>query len=332
MSYSRFGKLLFSGGRRCQEALKVVYDASEANGLARPSVQAIHSSPSNTVVLAEALELLGDEAVRVGVEFVWEVGVDERTNQQNARGQPCPPHLLQACAPLLVNELQLYPTSFFCMASATQQWMTKMYINSNLTLNGEPIGGFALAGSRTLCLNVSGIIGTAELDSDWWPSLPQLCIFKQVFHHEMFHLLDVELARLRGVADPADDDPEWKATNPDGFVYVDQQRKTSGSEGYGALVSFSLKLDSGPFGFMCTYQTASMLEDKGCLAGNLFAFPGYVKLKSVSDSAVAAKVALMKAVLYSYCSDLDDAFWNRISDAKYARAIDRETEDWKVRI
>ena len=60
-----------------------------------------------------------------------------------------------------------------------------------------------------------------------------------------------------------------------------------------------------------------MLEDKGCVYGNLFAFPTYVEKKSGDDSIVGNKVALMKTNLREYCNEMNEDFWTQPEMEKY---------------
>ena len=70
---------------------------------------------------------------------------------------------------------------------------------------------------------------------------------------------------------------------------------------------------------MNSYQCASMLEDKGCVYGNLFSFPTYVSQKASVDPIVGAKVTLMKASLAAYCAEMNESFWNSPEMQKFIK-------------
>lgn len=325
LSYSEFGRAVFGAGFHSHAGLTSLCHGCEARALktVQPPAGIESDEGYDASDFAEMNAALEEASNRVGLKFVW----DQAPPGQGGatEGHPCNLKLLQMFAPLFIRELMLYPASFFLKGEAEggYDWIETIYLSAGLKLFGQSVGGFAIPHEKALCVNALSIFETdpsapsafgrdAELSdevSDW-----ALCSFKQILHHELFHLLDFCLAYHRGVTDPASDDPIWRELNEPDFVYNDQKE----GDGYTSrLASFSLQLNSGPSGFMNSYQCSSMLEDKGCVYGNLFAYPTYVEKKSGEDPIVGNKVALMKANLREYCDEMNEDFWTQPEMEKY---------------
>jgi hypothetical protein len=158
------------------------------------------------------------------------------------------------------------------------------------------VGG--LAGGQNLIVNAGAISPDASVPSEF-----EVANFKQTFHHELFHLLDMCLLHHKQPFFA-----EWDALNPPGFSYSNYKEE-----------SMNLVPHSGPPGFVCAYATAHRMEDKAMVYCMLFSVPKYMAHMCKEDGIVAAKVEMIKAQLLEYCADVtEEWFWNQDAMLEWA--------------
>jgi len=120
-----------------------------------------------------------------------------------------------------------------------------------------------------------------------------------VIHHEFFHMVDYrddgQLYR----------DDAWSALNPSGFKYGNGGKNWQGDS------KTTVFTDKYP-GFLTHYMTTGVEEDKAELFAHLIVNSEYVKDRAKTDAVLRAKVARMKALLKSFCPDMNDEFWKKV--------------------
>jgi len=262
---------------------------------AKPEREPHGDEPIPEAELSAIQGALDAVSARYGLTFRWNV-----PPPGNITGRPCSQRLLSVFASVFLDELTLYPPSLFLKgeeADGGYDWVRTVYLCEHVSTNGgkSEVGG--CAGGQNLIVNASSISG------DGVPSEFEVANFKQIFHHELFHLIDVCLQHHKQPFYA-----EWDDLNPPGFAYSN----------YGED-SMNLAPHSGPPGFVCAYATAHRMEDKAMVFAMLFSTPKYMADMCEKDAIVAAKVAMLKAQLHEYCADVSEqVFWNQHAMLEYA--------------
>lgn len=134
-----------------------------------------------------------------------------------------------------------------------------------LRVDGDerPPAGVAIADQHRLLISVEHFVNDAGLYQDF--------SIGQIVHHEVFHLFD----HATSVA--VDDDHEWVATNPRGFVYADPA--ASGT--------------ARPTGFINQYATTNAREDRATVFEYLLGQPTRLCEIADVDRIVAAKAKVV---------------------------------------
>jgi Putative zinc-binding metallo-peptidase len=120
-----------------------------------------------------------------------------------------------------------------------------------------------------------------------------------VIHHEFFHVVDYQ-----------DDgqvysDERWARLNPATFRY--------GNGGVAMQGNAFSSLATDRAGFLTTYATSGVEEDKAEIFAHLMTEYVEVTNRAARDDVLARKMTTMKALLKTFCSEIDDAFWTRVS-------------------
>jgi hypothetical protein len=119
---------------------------------------------------------------------------------------------------------------------------------------------------------------------------------RAVIHHEFFHLLDYkDDGKLYS-------DPAWSALNPKGFKYGRGGARAQ-DDALGSLLT-----DAKP-GFLNSYSTQGVEEDKAEVFAYLIVRQGLVEARVKKDDVLAAKVRRMKDLMRSFCPKMDEGFW-----------------------
>ncbi|NVB78560.1 MAG: hypothetical protein HOV81_09220 [Kofleriaceae bacterium] len=109
----------------------------------------------------------------------------------------------------------------------------------------------------------------AFLDRDYeWAS--QWYTTEHIVHHELFHLFEHERMRAE-----FDDDPEWRLSNPLGFIYTDTAAATR------------------PAGFVNEYATTNEIEDRASVFEMIMSAPDELCTIARDDQIVRTKVELV---------------------------------------
>lgn len=172
----------------------------------------------------------------------------------------------------------------------------------------------AFAGQRRVAVPLFGT-GTYYLDVLLARSHP--VYLRRCLHHDFYHIVDL---RDDGVLDR---DPGWAALNQPGFRY-----------GPGGLNVYGKGNQNAPArwpGFVSTYATSAVEEDKAELFGYLMVQPRRVYAEAGGDLILAAKVRRLKAALQTFCPAADAAFWRRVEAARAESERRGRTIRWQGR-
>lgn len=126
---------------------------------------------------------------------------------------------------------------------------------------------------------------------------------RKVIHHEFFHIIDY-----------LDDgsvykDDRWEALNPPDFKYG------SGGKDAQDTQQTSLLTDKFP-GFLNHYSTTASEEDKAEVFANLIVDSRYVENRAKKDRVLNAKLERMKELLITFCPEMNDTFWAKVTSVK----------------
>jgi hypothetical protein len=122
---------------------------------------------------------------------------------------------------------------------------------------------------------------------------------RHVIHHEFFHIIDYQ-----------DDgelyaDARWAQLNAGSFRY---------GRGGAAVQDDALgSLMSNVPGFLTTYATAGVEEDKAELFAYMMISYRAVEKRAAGDRVIRAKLSQMKALLAQFSPDANEAFWDSVT-------------------
>ena len=154
----------------------------------------------------------------------------------------------------------------------------------DLKSNGTRIAGVALEKNATIYMDSSTEIGDEAHR-------------RRTLHHEFFHFLDYAMH----VDQDIEDNPEWAAANAPETTY--------GSTASGAPVSNWASHPAA--GFVSNYAMKAVSEDRAELFAAIMTNNLTVRLLLQKDSFLAAKLAVLKQELNSFCPQMDEAYWVR---------------------
>ena len=124
-------------------------------------------------------------------------------------------------------------------------------------------------------------------------------------HHELYHMLEVQMGDLRSK------DHEWAALNDASFVYEERdifRRTPSGGSFFGA-----------PFpGFTSEYAMTSPEEDRAEVYACLL-IPSQNKIVHrwmQKDGVLKKKVGFIKTLVRMFCDAMDEHFWQDLGNSK----------------
>jgi protein associated with RNAse G/E len=127
-----------------------------------------------------------------------------------------------------------------------------------------------------------------------------------VVHHEFFHFIDFK--------DDGEvyEDKIWKKLNPPEFKYGKGGKYAQSDDKEGDVT------DTIP-GFITKYATSGVEEDKAevfrCMMVNL----RELEARAESDPVLARKIARMKELLYAFCPEMNEAYWQRLCEMERPR-------------
>ena len=211
-----------------------------------------------------------------------------RSGTETVISQPVPADKLRNFAALVAEELKLYPPELF-----RRTGLRHAVLCSNLTINDLRIGGVPEFRRGLIFINVEGL--------DFSPE-----DLRATVHHELFHMIDFRDDKI------IESDPTWEALNPRGFRYANGGRKALADPNISSRAT-----DQIP-GFLTTYSTTAVEEDKAEVYSFMVVYPKYVAERVRTDTVLKAKVTRMRALIKSFCPELDDRFWTRIERTRVA--------------
>ncbi len=122
---------------------------------------------------------------------------------------------------------------------------------------------------------------------------------RHAVHHEFFHIID-----YRDDGQVYSDD-QWTHLNADTFRYGNGGAKMLGDPSSGLLKAIP--------GFLTTYATSGVEEDKAELFAYMITDYSLVEKRAVTDPVIRKKMAAMKKLLASFCPAIDHKFWLEVS-------------------
>ena len=183
----------------------------------------------------------------------------------------------------LTAELLRYPVELIERAG-----LKKLVLCSTLTNSGKRIWGCSTTG--IIWLDVSDRARTGQ---------------KLLLHHELFHVLDLR-SHNQGIW-PASSWDDWEAISG-AAVYANNWKDWR--DGKPNLVTNQ----DGP-GFISRYARTSILEDRAEVFAYCLILPYRVARKAGTDTALQAKINLMKTTLARVIPNLKPEFWARSDPA-----------------
>jgi hypothetical protein len=189
-------------------------------------------------------------------------------------GEPASDGEVAAYADVFIPEFCLYPPAVMGLCN-----VRRIVFCKNLSVGGAHVVGSSDVASGTLYFDASDFGSTAY--------------HRHVIHRELFRMID----QAQGYE--ANRDDRWASLNREDFKYGDQ-----------SVVDWGGRLNSDP-GFLTSYSTLAVREDKAEVFACLISYGPDVKWCVRSDSIVRAKAALLKERLFRFCPEFDDAFWAR---------------------
>jgi len=197
---------------------------------------------------------------------------------------------LQAYAPILLSEFNLYPASFVQKSQLKRivicrdLWVESQGINQNVS---------ATPYDKDLFFCVSYTYKVNNRDKQ-----------RRVIHHAFFHMVD----SAHGLIEK---DKEWEKLNPEGFYYG-----MHGRGGHSDRTSKAGLLTAKYPGFLNKYSTGYLADDKADIFAYMMVLYHYVEKCADQDAIIKAKMQLMKTRLKQLSPEMDANFWNRIKEIK----------------
>ncbi len=209
--------------------------------------------------------------------------------------KPADPKAIERYAELFLSEFQIYPPEF-----VRRTKLKRVVLCRELSWRGQRRNAIPDNKYNTLYLDV--VRGRQHER-----------YMRRVIHHEFFHIVDQR-----------DDgklyqDARWAALNPAAFKY--------GSGGAAAQGEPTTSVLTDKYaGFLNSYSTTGVEEDKAEMFCNLIVNPAYVEKRADSDPVLSAKVARMKRLLHDFCPAIDETFWRK-ARATRAKVDDSAVDD-----
>jgi hypothetical protein len=122
---------------------------------------------------------------------------------------------------------------------------------------------------------------------------------KATIHHEFFHHLDEEKNGPRYYTDPT-----WRSYNYTYYSYGCNRSNTSAGV-----------ISPPAAGFLNTYSTCEVVEDKAEVYSNQFILPNKTQIQTLianGDTAVAQKLDYVQRVAANFSSSINQTFWNNL--------------------
>ncbi len=183
---------------------------------------------------------------------------------------------LEKYAPLWIEEWSRYSKDLIVKSK-----VQKVVFAEKLSMNGQP-----RAAVPAFDLNTMYFDPALGAHSDSYQ--------RSVIHHELFHMLDYRMGKLRK-------DTEWMALNPKDFKY--------GSGGHNMRTAGVGTLTDQIPGFLTIYGTSALEEDKAELFAHLIVNTKFVSDLAPKDKVLQSKIDLLKKRMNEFDSGFDSKFW-----------------------
>lgn len=236
---------------------------------------------------ADFRALLGDVAERYAIEITWGDGPYRYdTDWGWGAADNAGDWEVDMFAPILAEELNLYPRTFFGKADlsgvilARDIWVEQQGVARN-------VAGYIFDGK--ILASVSYTYKVNHRDKQ-----------RRYLHHLIWHQID-------SLAGTLWEDPEWVALNQEGFEYGLHSKG-----GVHDRSSESGLLSSDYPGFINRYGTGNVPDDKADLFAYLMVAHHWVEARAAEDPFLRAKVSTIKKRLAEFDPVFDAAFWEKI--------------------
>ncbi len=189
---------------------------------------------------------------------------------------------------LFVGELSLYRASFLKKAG-----LRRVVLCSALNWSGEERSGLACKQNSELYFDI-----TAAQFNDRYQ--------RTVIHHELYHLVDF--------AEDGQDtvDETWRRLNGTSYVYKKRTLDFRASMLVGSIE-----------GFLTSYATTNVAEDKAETYSNMVVSPKRVRELAASDLVLSAKVSLIRKRMLVFHEDMNGVFWDGVDVRDNYRSVQK---------
>ena len=204
-------------------------------------------------------------------------------------GQGATADQMNAVMPVLLEEYSLYPSHLFSRPTLPAHLIDNVVLVQNMASGTQRFLGCAFAGWSAA--DFSDFHGGVVYNVEDFGGV------HKTIHHEIYHLID----RI-STNNQMDNDPEWSALNPPGFIYM----------GVGPASNNTFPDDSVT-GFVSTYARSSPYEDKGETFGYMMSNPSHMAFRCASDPCLSAKVAMIKRRVQAFCPEMNGDFWGYVT-------------------
>jgi hypothetical protein len=186
---------------------------------------------------------------------------------------------VRAFAPILSAELNLYTPEIIRRSK-----VERIVLASELVDHGNEISGLAMLG---FFIVDSLFIDLNDARDDFWG--------RKTIHHELYHAIDFNDTWYHYM------DREWRQLQGKDYTYVRR-------------IDFHGVAPTDKRGFMSNYSATALAEDKAELFEHMMTEYHRVQERCKRDPVIARKVEKMKELLDDFCSDFNEAFWERINE------------------
>jgi hypothetical protein len=190
------------------------------------------------------------------------------------------PRALATYLPVFVFEWGLYPREL-----VRRSRLERIVLCRGLTFGGQRRSGVPDYEHHTLYLDV---VAGANNTSYW----------RKVIHHEFYHIIDFQDDGMVYT------DERWARLNPADFRY--------GTGGRDVQESSRRSLPADRPGFLTSYSLSGVEEDKAEVFAHLMVVGEQVESQAKGDAVLRAKVSRMKELMKSFCSAIDEQFWEKV--------------------
>lgn len=224
-----------------------------------------------------------------GVEIVYDGGdLSETFNGGNRTARQPADWEIALYAPILIEELSLYPTDVFRKANVRKIVICR---DIRVTVNG-------------LSQHISGHLdhgrGALYAGTDYTYKVNNRDKQRRALHHALFHMVDISMGM-------DDQDDEWRALLDEGFEYGQ-----FGTAGHADRTSKTGLLTTEYPGFLNRYSTGHIADDKADIFAYLMVVHHYVVARGEADPKIRAKIDVIKKRMKQFSPGMNESFWAKV--------------------